>query len=66
MAEMIAENYGTADAGADIKLPKISRDVKNKHKTEARRRIDDLMEQKRLRQMLDMDDEDILEIDLVG
>lgn len=66
MAEMIAGNYSSADAGADIKLPKISKDAKNKHKTEARRRIDDLMEQKRLRQMLDMDDEDMLEIDLVG
>ncbi len=67
MAEMIAGDYGTADAGADSKLAKISnKDAKNKHKTEARRRIDDLMEQKRLRQMLDLDDEDELEIDLVG
>ena len=67
MAEMIAGDYGTADAGADIKLAKISnKDAKNKHKVEARSRIDDLMEQKRLRQMLDLDDEDELEIDLVG
>jgi len=50
MAEMIAGDYGTAEAGADSKLAKISnKDAKNKHKVEARRRIDDLMEQKRLR-----------------
>ncbi|MAD76896.1 MAG: hypothetical protein CML20_19295 [Rheinheimera sp.] len=48
------------DIATDIELRKeVSKDSKAKQKYEARRRIDDLMEQKRLRQLLDdweMDD----------
>jgi hypothetical protein len=64
MAEMLLGDYGSANSAAEIKLPKSStKDAKNKHKVEARRRIDDLLEQKRLRQMLDLDEEDELELD---
>ena len=66
MAEMLLGDYGSADSTAEIKLPKSSvKDAKNKHKVEARRRIDDLLEQKRLRKMLDLDEEDELELDFV-
>ena len=42
------------DIATDIELRKeVSKDSKAKQKYEARRRIDDLMEQKRLRQLLD-------------
>ncbi|KKO44196.1 hypothetical protein WG68_16870 [Arsukibacterium ikkense] len=42
------------DIATDIELRKeVSKDSKAKQKYEARRRIDDLLEQKRLRQLLD-------------
>ncbi len=66
MAEMLLGDYGSAESTVDIKLPKSSaKDAKNKHKVEARRRIDDLLEQKRLRKMLDLDEEDDLELDFI-
>lgn len=66
MAEMLLGDYGGVENAAEIKLPKSSvKDAKNKHKVEARRRIDDLLEQKRLRKMLDLDEEDELELDFV-
>ena len=37
-----------------------SQERKNKHKLEARRKIDDLLEQKRLRRLLDLEEDDEL------
>jgi hypothetical protein len=67
MAEMISGDYDAVTVAAELKNSKVSnKDAKNKHKVEARRRIDDLMEQKRLRQILDLDDEEELEMDYLG
>lgn len=67
MAEMMSGDYDAATVAAEMKNSKVSnKDAKNKHKVEARRRIDDLMEQKRLRQMLDLDDEEELAMDYLG
>lgn len=67
MAEMMSGDYDAATVAEELKNSKVSnKDVKNKHKLEARRRIDDLMEQKRLRQMLDLDDEEELTMDYLG
>ena len=66
MAEMIAGDYDVALVATEHKTAKASsKDLKNKHKVEARRRIDDLLEQKRLRKMLDLDDEEQLEVDFI-
>ena len=67
MAEMMSGDYDAVTVAAELKNSKVSnKDAKNKHKVEARRRIDDLMEQKRLRQILDLDDEEELEMDYLG
>ncbi len=67
MAEMIAGDFDVTETVVEHKLAKgSSKDLKNKHKVEARRRIDDLLEQKRLRRMLDLDDEDELEVDFIN
>ncbi len=67
MAEMISGDYDAVTVAAELKNSKVSnKDAKNKHKVEARRRIDDLMEQKRLRQILDLDNEEELEMDYLG
>lgn len=64
MAEMHTGDCDSAIATVEEKLTKISaKDAKNKHKLEARRRIDDLLEQRRLREMLDLDEEDELDYD---
>ena len=62
---MIVGDYDTANLAADLKSSKASgKESKNKHKLEARRKIDDLLEQKRLRRLLDLDDEDDLGFDV--
>lgn len=68
MAELVLGDYDDATlADVELKQTKSSnKDTKNKMKVEARRRIDDLLEQKRLRKMLDMDDEDALEQDWIN
>ena len=67
MAELLLGDYDAAQADVEIKLAKTSnKDAKNKMKVEARRRIDDLLEQKRLRKMLDMDDDDMLDNDWIN
>lgn len=61
MAEMIVGDYDTVDIAAELKLSKTSgKESKNKHKLEARRKIDDLLEQKRLRRLLDLEEDDEL------
>ncbi len=67
MAEMLSGDYRTLDLTADRVLAKptakeSAKDSKNKHKLEARRRIDDLLEQKRLRQLLDLDEDEMLDL----
>lgn len=65
MSDMIVGDYDTANLAADLKSSKASgKESKNKHKLEARRKIDDLLEQKRLRRLLDLDDEDELGFDV--
>lgn len=68
MAELMLGDYDDAlHADVELKPAKTSnKDAKNKMKVEARRRIDDLLEQKRLRQMLDMDDDDALGNDWIN
>ncbi len=67
MAEMMSGDYDAATVASELKTSKVSnKDVKNKHKLEARRRIDDLMERKRLREILDLDDEEELSVDYLG
>jgi hypothetical protein len=64
MAEMIVGDYDAVDIAAELKLSKTSgKESKNKHKLEARRKIDDLLEQKRLRRLLDLEDDDELGLD---
>jgi len=61
MAEMIVGDYDAVDVAAELKLSKTSgKESKNKHKLEARRKIDDLVEQKRLRRLLDLEEDDDL------
>jgi|OM-RGC.v1.035007663 hypothetical protein len=64
MAEMMSGDYDAVDIAAELKLSKTSgKESKNKHKLEARRKIDDLLEQKRLRRLLDLDDEEELSLE---
>lgn len=61
MAEMIVGDYDAAEIAAELKNSKTSgKESKNKHKLEARRKIDDLLEQKRLRRLLDLEEDDEL------
>jgi hypothetical protein len=54
MLETISPEFETEDLATDIELRKeVGKDSKAKQKYEARRRIDDLLEQKRLRMLLD-------------
>jgi hypothetical protein len=54
MLETINPEFEAEDLATDIELRKeVGKDSKAKQKYEARRRIDDLLEQKRLRQLLD-------------
>ena len=67
MAELMNGEFDAVSDAAVLKIEKVSnKDVKNKHKVEARRRIDDLLEQKRLRKMLDLDDEEELALDYLS
>ncbi|WP_152658972.1 PA3496 family putative envelope integrity protein [Arsukibacterium sp. MJ3] len=54
MLETVSPEFEAEDLATDIELRKeVGKDSKAKQKYEARRRIDDLLEQKRLRQLLD-------------
>jgi hypothetical protein len=54
MLETISPEFEAEELATDIELRKeVGKDSKAKQKYEARRRIDDLLEQKRLRQLLD-------------
>jgi hypothetical protein len=55
MSQVASIDYELDDATDDVEVIKelAPKDSKAKQKLEARRRIDDLLEQKRLRQLLD-------------
>lgn len=55
MSQLESSEFETDDITDDVEIIKDSpvKDSKAKQKSEARRRIDDLLEQKRLRQLLD-------------
>lgn len=63
MSQVESNEFELDDLTDDVEIVKdlSSKDTKAKQKLEARRRIDDLLEQKRLRQLLDdwdLDDSD--------
>jgi hypothetical protein len=55
MSQLESNDFELDDAANDVEIIKdlSPKDSKSKQKLEARRRIDDLLEQKRLRQLLD-------------